>query len=167
MRAHYSGLSEDTPLYLRLRPGERGRWHVSELYFDGQGRPLTGAMLRRVPLAQIEAFVQEDRDDLAALVEGDRRPAVDLSALAARNVPRSGTAPAPPEPPPPLSRPVDGITDDFLRQVARAYSFAAREGRPAPTLAEQAGVPVQTVRRWIYQARKRGIIPPGRPGVAG
>lgn len=59
----------------------------------------------------------------------------------------------------------DGLTDDFFRQVAASYERAVQEGKaPAPTLAEEAGVPVRTVHRWVYLARKAGIMPRGTQG---
>jgi hypothetical protein len=74
---------------------------------------------------------------------------------------------APPEPSP-LSSPDDGLTDEFFKQVRAAYDAAVNAGRPpAPTLAEQAGTTVRTVHRWVYLARKRGIMQPGKPGRAG
>jgi hypothetical protein len=60
------------------------------------------------------------------------------------------------------------MTDDFLREVARAYAVAARKGRPpAPSIAEVAGVTDRAVHKWIYTARKRGIMPPGTRGRVG
>jgi hypothetical protein len=60
------------------------------------------------------------------------------------------------------------ITDDFLQTVAHAYAIAARKGlRPAPAIAEQAGVSPRAVHKWIYTARKRGIMPPGTRGRVG
>jgi hypothetical protein len=60
------------------------------------------------------------------------------------------------------------MTDDFLREVARAYRLAARKGvPPAPSIAENAGVTDRAVHKWIYTARKRGIMPPGKRGRVG
>lgn len=60
------------------------------------------------------------------------------------------------------------MTDDFLRDVVRAYAIAARKGlRPAPTIAEATGVSDRAVHKWIYTARKRGIMPPGTRGRVG
>lgn len=74
------------------------------------------------------------------------------------------------EPPPvaPLDRP-DRLDDAFLRHVADAYVDAIRRGAksPAAMLARQATVPVRTVHRWIYLARKAGHLPPGSQGRIG
>ena len=68
---------------------------------------------------------------------------------------------------PPLRAPAGGrLTDEFLRDVHRAYTAAVARGEwPAPALAEQAGVSLHAVRKWVYTARRRGIMPPGRQGV--
>jgi hypothetical protein len=68
----------------------------------------------------------------------------------------------------PLDRP-DRIDDAFLRHVADAYTDAIRRGAksPAAVLAAQATVPVRTVHRWIYLARKAGHLPPGSQGRIG
>jgi hypothetical protein len=69
----------------------------------------------------------------------------------------------------PQIKPPEGrITDDFLQDVADAYRWHAdRDMPPAPSIAELSGAPVRTVHRWIYEARKRGILPPARSGRAG
>ncbi|HZC73346.1 MAG TPA: hypothetical protein VE442_21805 [Jatrophihabitans sp.] len=69
-----------------------------------------------------------------------------------------------------LSRagPEHGLTDDFLRDVARAYHASlARGERPNASMAQQTGYPLRTVQRWVYTARQRGIMPRGRRGRAG
>lgn len=71
---------------------------------------------------------------------------------------------------PRVSKPPEGkLTDEFLRDVADAYLWLtkARYARPAPAIADMAQVPVRTVHRWIYEARKREILPPARAGRAG
>jgi hypothetical protein len=63
----------------------------------------------------------------------------------------------------------DGLSDAFLEQVAAAYYSALRRGeRPNVTLANDSGQNVKTVQRWIYTARKRGVMdPPPKKGTAG
>ena len=69
----------------------------------------------------------------------------------------------------PQIKPPEGrLTDDFLNDVAEAYRwFTEAKKAPAPAISEMAGTPVRTVHRWIYEARKRGILPPARTGRAG
>jgi hypothetical protein len=58
--------------------------------------------------------------------------------------------------------------DAFYRDVAHAYlELASESARPASELAETHDVPVTTAHRWIKEARRRGFLPPGRPGKAG
>jgi len=68
----------------------------------------------------------------------------------------------------PLTRPDGTDPDGFSRQVAAAYADAAlRTSAPAKRLADEAGVPVTTVHRWVREARQRGHLPPARKGRAG
>lgn len=61
-----------------------------------------------------------------------------------------------------LSLPPDGrLTDEFLHDVAVAYEAAIRQRLPpANELAKAANVSPRTVHRWVYTARKRGVMPP-------
>lgn len=72
--------------------------------------------------------------------------------------------------PAPLTKPSGGrITDEFLAELAQMYRWLVATGRTAPStmIAEQTDTPVATVRRWVSSARKKGMLPPGRPGRAG
>lgn len=65
-----------------------------------------------------------------------------------------------------LGRP-DG-SDTFYVRFAKAYASAAVESsKPAMALAAENDVPVETVRRWIKEARRRGHLPPATKGKAG
>jgi hypothetical protein len=62
----------------------------------------------------------------------------------------------------------DGLTDDFLTRVTRAYASAVARGEaPNRSIADQVGVPLKTAQRWVYTARQRGFMPAGRRGVVG
>lgn len=62
----------------------------------------------------------------------------------------------------------DGLTDAFLSRVARAYQSAVTRGeQPNRAIADDVGVPLKTVQRWVYTARQRGIMPAGRKGAVG
>lgn len=64
--------------------------------------------------------------------------------------------------------PKEGLTDDFLRDVAKAYTAAVARGeRPNKALADQTGYAKKSVERWVYTARLRGIMPRGRKGQVG
>lgn len=57
---------------------------------------------------------------------------------------------------------------EFSRRVTKAYRAAAsRSSRPNKLIAQQADVPVSTVRGWIREARLRGLLEPGTQGKAG
>lgn len=68
----------------------------------------------------------------------------------------------------PLGRPdAARDRDGFYQAVAIQYRSAATEsGRPAMVLAEENEVPVETVRRWVKEARRRGHLSAGRKGRA-
>lgn len=67
-----------------------------------------------------------------------------------------------------LKAPEGRLTDEYLQDVAQAYRWLTDANQsPAPAIADMAGVPVRTVHRWVYEARKRGILPPARSGRAG
>jgi transposase-like protein len=67
-----------------------------------------------------------------------------------------------------LTRPDPADPEEFYRLVATAYGeYAAESNAPAKGIAEEAGVPVTTVHRWIREARRRGFLPPARKGRAG
>ena len=64
--------------------------------------------------------------------------------------------------------PVDGLTDAFLHDLARAYRAAVARGeRPNVAIAEQTRYPVKSVQRWVYTARQRGVMPRGQKGKTG
>jgi hypothetical protein len=79
-----------------------------------------------------------------------------------------GTAESPARRLPRIKSPQGRLTDDFLRDVAEAYRWYTEANQaPAPSISKMSGVPVRTVHRWIYEARKRSILPPARTGRAG
>jgi hypothetical protein len=66
------------------------------------------------------------------------------------------------------SGPTEGLTDEFLRDVARAYTAAVARGeRPNKEIAKQTKYDVKSAQRWVYLARQRGIMPRGRKGRVG
>jgi hypothetical protein len=174
-----------------------GRWRVTEVYLDGRDEPITDRMLRDLDVDGIEGVAQMDRAGLEQLSRRDEYAGPLLSVLASfyattfgrtargwvsdmwrSQFPDSGVRPVrrasdPPlrevDEPARLTAPDGRVTDDFLRELARSYSAALQRGdrRPAVTLAEQAGVSVHAVRKWVLTARQRGIMPRARPGKAG
>jgi transposase len=56
------------------------------------------------------------------------------------------------------------LTNEFFKRIAAQYTEHVAAGTPpAPAIAKAEGAPVNTVRRWIGGARKRGFIAPGHP----
>lgn len=59
--------------------------------------------------------------------------------------------------------------DEFYNQVAGLYEALTSSGNryPATAIAAANDVPATTVRRWVKEARARGLLGPGRQGKAG
>ncbi|MFJ1763742.1 hypothetical protein ACIOD2_25745 [Amycolatopsis sp. NPDC088138] len=181
------------PLFVRLSTDDTGRWRVIDLYLAGD-RPLTGADMRSLPFSKIEALAN-DPDVTAEIEKHAALAPVPLRVLASHygatfgsaakhwvadayrsQFPNSGVPAVAEAKPrkvvpipdvPPLRAPEGSkLTDAFLREVHRAYNAAIdRNEWPALALAAQAGVSKHTVRKWVYTARRRGIMPPGKQGV--
>ncbi len=173
--------------YLQLArdDGNPARIRVSQItVVPDDGQPVTEAMLRAIPMAEIELHLVMLASVTIRPLPGD--VGSELSAdLVMRPARVKGYDPAAleryfgDEPPVPLgsvipgrtglSRPPGGrLTDQYLRDVAAVYLAAIRAKRPpAPAVAEAAGVPVRTVHRWIADARARGILPATTRGKAG
>lgn len=163
---------DDGPaLHVRLRPNENGRLVITEMLL-GDASGITADVLRLIQPARIEAtfnlfdgsdpwsdevnrrFRTPGPDDDVTL--GDLRNRTPLQPLRAGDLDLS------------LERPDGTDPDRFYRKVGRAYSYYAGESRkPAALIAEQAGVPVTTVHRWIREARRRNFLPPAKKGTAG
>src|SRR5258708_4545302 len=155
----------------------------------GEGGEIRARDLRELPLAAISALTLSYHEHLAARAA---LPGPDLGVLASnyattfgrnahhwvagsmrdqaanRKLRQPAARAAETARVAPLERP-DRIDDAFLRHVADAYADAIRRGArsPAAELAKQATLPVRTVHRWIYLARKAGHLPPGSQGRVG
>jgi len=178
-------------VYLQYReagPADQSRFDLQSVVMRAGGdEALSGRTWRRLPLSAVEGYIQWPQVQ-RALTQECATAAPPLDALEDYF---AATADAPENPADqflissdsyagdasmrgpathlPVIKPPDGrITDDFLRDVAEVYRhFAATKKAPAPAIAELAEVPVRTVHRWVYEARKRGILPPARAGRAG
>jgi hypothetical protein len=176
-------------IYLRLAPAA-GRWRVCEMYLEcEEDAEIRARDLRELPLAAIEALILSQPEGLKTRLNV---PGPDLGTLASnyaavfgprangwvaesmrdpaanRSLRKRQPKTAEPPPVPPLDRP-ERIDDAFLRHVADAYADAIRRGAksPAVTMATESRLPVRTVHRWIYLARKAGHLPPGSQGRVG
>lgn len=167
---------------VRVVPATGGRLVLAGLTIEGEP---TAELLRAIPVGRIEATANAQ----LCLVDDALVPAPPGPQVPSR--PRwGGTTPPPPPSTPdgwettdparatrrPSRRAADrggesvlrGRPDLFYRDVATAYlDLAQASSRPAVDLACAHGVPQTTAHRWIKEARRRGFLPPGRPGKAG
>lgn len=177
-------------LYLRVEEREDGRLRIVELLLSAPGG-LSGTLLRDLPLGAWEAQINAPemaallRGRLAqgcALSYDDLPFKHEMMTMDVGPMPRDaddgalelhfpsgsiGTAVAiPVEPELDLDVSASRASkrpDAFYRAVADAYSWLAGRGRrPAVELATINGVPATTVHRWIKEARRRGLLGPGR-----
>ena len=158
---------------VRIAPAAGGRLVLTGLRVDGVP---TAELLRAIPVGRIEVAANAQLtivdDAIVATATPGRR-----DAPAAREPAVLATGWETPDPSGAVPRRAEGRRtrgpngrrpDDFYRQIARTYlELAQSSARPAADLAEANSVPVTTSHRWIKEARRRGFLPPGRPGKAG
>ena len=205
------------PVYLRWIPNDRGRWLARELFIDAtENEPITAAILGRMPVSALEAFVNGDKPtrerlasrlELASPLAGPasgsnvavlvshfdthfgpaKDPATNWVELAQRSTylqlidtetgkkvdnpfkikkrRRSTRREAQLDADYRLTQPPgpDGLSDEFLSRVRRAYVAASLRGEPPnKTMAADVQASPRSVERWVYEARRRGIMPPAR-----
>jgi len=139
-------------------------YEVVEL-FMGDQRALTGRDLRGLPLGQIVSVVNQGAASrqMAALAADAGQPhglLLETLAMAGlnRRVPRYRRPPMVLKMPAGARKP-----DSFYEAVAARVGWLQGEGlSPAKELAEANGVPETTVHRWVKEARRRGLMSPGR-----
>lgn len=132
---------------IRVRVGEGGdgRLHIVDLRVEGV---VSAEVLRSIPVGRIEAAANAQLHS-SARTGPPRRPSAKISSRLRTNA-------------------VRGYPDAFYDAVASAYRhLAASSPRPVAELADANDVPITTAQRWIKEARRRGLLAPGRPGKAG
>ena len=151
---------------LRFSPDETGRWLLREIAAK-DGDYLSASRLARIRLADVEAIVNTDprvqsemRADatispdvvIAGATVGAALVAhVGLVATGEVGVDENYRLDGPPG--------LDGLSDDFLRRVANAYTAAClRHEAPCKAIGRDVGVSYRSAQRWVYEARKRGIM---------
>ncbi len=165
-------------LYAQFRPDQAGRFRPTALYLAApEDSWLSVTDLATIPLRRMEAMVNAPGDwgDLlrfSVYQQAPGAPTVDEATDRwAREIGVADAKPAATTRKPPLRitvPPGRRRPDVFYERVARAYSWLAEQGnRPASVLAEVNEVPVSTVHRWVKEARRRGLLGPGRRGGAG
>lgn len=166
-------LPGETSLHVRVGQND-GRIVVTDLMVSAP--EVTTDLLRDLHPTRLLAWVASLFDDPAApdtysgvsvlrqaAADRDLHPDDDLGVGELRGRATELLAPLPREP---LGRP-DAADPSFYQRVAAAYRSAATEsGRPAVVLAEENEVPVETVRRWVKEARRRGFLEAGGKGRA-
>jgi hypothetical protein len=169
-------LSATVLVQVGVAPG--GRLVLTGLRIDSEP---TAELLRSIPVGRIEAAANAQLtivDDTIVTMAPSRRrlpsgaPVEDTRGWETtdpdRAVRRPASSPAGTAPPAGAAGGRRGRPDVFYRDVARAYiDLAQTSPRPAAELAEAHDVPVTTAHRWIKESRRRGFLPPGRPGKAG
>jgi len=186
----------DRPLTYARFAREGSRWVLREVYLAVDTGELRSDDLRSVPAAELAAIANSP-DVSEHLASRAGIPGPDLRRLASHfattwgsqathwvaqswraQYPKSGVKQAPmgkpprPQPAPAavpsLRTPPEGLTDAFLLEVAHAYAVAVALGMsPATAIADTSGVSARTVHKWVYTARKRGLMAPGRQGRIG
>jgi hypothetical protein len=163
-----------------------GRWSIDTLILmSEEDGSIEAATVRAIPIGRFEAMLNQHdigarlaaeptplppnlakwtrrwRDELAQVEEGLTRFREGAS--------RPSFAPEAAAPArDPLQRPDGSDPEAFYRKVAESYAAVVRDSsKPAKVLADEAGVPVTTVHRWIHEARRRGFLPPATKGRAG
>lgn len=138
--------SDDPNLKIYVQGSElAGRQILSGLRIERSGAPIDMHSLRSLPLVDIEHQLN------SGLIAGANKYRERKAGLKLN---------------PPTSQRT--YPDEFYEKVAGVYSMLiSRREHPAAAIAEANGIPVSTVHRWIKEARRRGILPPGRKGRAG
>ena len=131
----------DLRLTLDIVDGRLACVHLVASRRDG-GSPVTGELLRRVPVAR---YVEVAGRDAGVLREVRR-----LDDRNTQLVPYA---------PPPADFAAGGMTDETLEQVSRVYAWAQASGnRASGVLLNDFGMSRPTSSRWLAAARQRGIL---------
>jgi hypothetical protein len=153
-------------VHVRSTCDEDGRRIITDLYVHGVH--LTSETFRAISIPRTEAALNRPsapdpgEGDDSDLTVAELRERGRIIATKEREERAAGVARGV------LRRPDGSDPEGFYRTVAAAYGQYAEESHaPAKLIAEEAGVPVTTVHRWVREARRRGFLPPGRKGRTG
>ena len=129
---------------VRAQQQSDGRWHLTALSLEGA---VSAEALRAVPVGRIEAAINSQMH----------------APSPATSRPRTARVPDRLR-----SNAVSGYPDAFYEAVASIYRrLVATSSSPVADLADANSVPLSTAQRWVKEARRRALLPPGRPGKAG
>lgn len=165
----------DVTLRVQLEP-EGGRQRIARLELEGE---VSAKVLRSIPLGRIEASanvvfghdsqtgstthssVNDDRREVRSrggweLDDDGELHEAPVHSTRSRSLVLDGAAPRTRKP------------EHFYENVAELYrELAVESSKPSVLIAEANDVPVTTVHRWVKEARRRELLPPGRTGTAG
>jgi hypothetical protein len=171
MRVNFPELAEhlpNAPTVLAKTVERGGRRVITRLIVAAD--PVDSTVVKALPTGRLESLANVPWfRDLLAQTDAKADPLAEAleAALSGQHFGMPG-GPVERRPRGPLHRPDGSDPDGFYGDVAVAYNEALeRTSAPATVLATEAGVPVPTVRRWIAEARRRGLLGPGRKGRAG
>lgn len=140
---------------------------VVEIYLNGRGHEITPKQLRELPLLRMRSATMV-RPEIQAIMAAETAKWPDRDVAAEMDRAYGGSTQWFRDKAVTLKPPADGLTQEFLQDVAAAYRTAVARGeRPNKALAEQTGYTARTVQRWVYLARKAGHLAPTRPGETG
>jgi hypothetical protein len=144
-------------LFVRFEPDRKGRWVAVEWSIPRMAAHEYG----QIPFVRVEKAVSADQRVRGKLAERFAEEA-EPGFRQAYGEPVRGK-------PIELVRPKGHRLDDsFYARVALAYRQAVGRGlNPRQAISEAAGVSSDVAGRWIYEARKRSILPPTSPGKVG
>jgi hypothetical protein len=163
-------------VHIRVRRGPDGRVRITGVLIEAD--EVTTDTLRQIKLGMVRGAVRGRRPSPVppvtdVFVSGDAllelyADADDSSTTIGDLRARAKGHRLGPEPREAVGRPDGRNPDEFYRRFASTYRSAVAEStRPAVLLASENDVPVETVRRWIKEARRRGHLKPGSKGRAG
>lgn len=164
-RCNLPALEDLDDLLVFVTEAEHGRFVLAEVVIQAR-HGVSTRLLRVVPLGRIEtalnspAIATELRRKLVTPL-GETPPGMESAPQVSGRFGRGRRArPAglALEVPPDARKP-----DEFYMQVAEVFAEVARTSKqPAVDLAAANEVPVTTVHRWVKEARRRGLMAPGR-----
>jgi len=140
--------------------GKKGRWSRALAAIPPWG--LEARLLKQIRLGTVPAWVVAmlSRDALDPNESWRKISRVTNEFM----LPGAGTVMPRPRP-----RRAAGRDDRFYAVLAKAYTdaLAARDRHPVKTLAARRGESPAHIRDWLHEARERGLLSRGAPGVVG
>jgi hypothetical protein len=167
---YYDSDEEGQRVHLRFSEDERGRLRVTELHIS-RAAGISTSTMRTLPLGQIEAAANNEAlaEKIKNSLRSPRPEQVELDEKFWAE--RAAIGPISLEPPPKvpaLLRPPKMLRgqrypDEFYEELSALYGrVAGRRSDPVKWIADQNGLPVRIVHRWLTEARRRALLTPGR-----